>query len=312
VEEEGREAPVKKSTRQWLVALPFLAPNIIGFLVFTLLPVAAGLLLSMFNWDIFHAPQFVGHENFVELLGFHQSNGELAANDPQFWQYLGNTFFLMLNIPVGMAGSLLVAIVLNQKIRGRSFFRAVFYLPTICGGIATMVLWMWLYNPDFGLLNWLLGMVGIQGPNWLGNYHWAKPSLMIMGLWASIGGTGMILYLAGLQGIPPALYEAAEIDGAGAVKKFLHITWPALTPTTFFIFITGIIGGFQGGFQAAFVMTQGGPAGATSTISFYIFKQAFEWFNVGYAAAIAVVLFLLVLVVTLINWRFSGKKVHYV
>jgi multiple sugar transport system permease protein len=303
---------MNKAGRNSLVALPFLAPNLLGFLVFTLFPVAGGLLLSLFHWDIFHAPQFVGHENFVELLGFHREEGALRANDPQFWQYLGNTLFLMLQIPLGMAGSLLIAMILNQRIRGRHLFRTVFYLPTVCGGIATMVLWVWIYNPDFGLLNEFLSLFGIEGPNWLGSYHWAKPSLMIMGLWASIGGTGMILYLAGLQGIPPELYEAAEVDGAGTLSKFVHITWPSLTPTTFFILITSVIGGFQGGFQAAFVMTRGGPAGATSTISFYIFQQAFEWFNVGYAAAIALVLFVLVFVVTLVNWRFSGKKVQYV
>jgi len=254
----------------------------------------------------------VGLRNFVDLLGISSDEAGWYCNDPRFWKFLGNTFFLMMNIPICMAASLFLAIVLNQKIKGRVIFRTVFYLPTICSGIGIMLLWMWVFNPEFGLANSVLKLVGIRGPLWLKSYHWAKPSIMLMGLWGAMGGTSMILYLAGLQGVPPQLYEAAEIDGATTWQQFRHITFPMLTPTTFFIFITGVIGGFQGGFQAAYVMTQGGPDGATSTISYYIYNHAFQWFNMGYAAAISVVLFGLVFVVTLANWKFGGKKVNYV
>lgn len=300
------------SKRQNLIGFAFLLPNFTGFLVFTSIPVAAAFTLSLFRWDLFHPPSFVGLRNFVDLLGFFSEGGELYANDPRFWKYLGNTLFLMVNIPISMFASLFLALVLNQRIRGRVFFRTVFYLPTICAGVGIMLLWMWILNPEFGLANYLLSLVGIRGPLWLKSYHWAKPSLMLMGLWGGMGGTSMILYLAGLQGIPPQLYEAAQIDGAACWSQFWRITFPMLAPTHFFIFITSIIGGFQGGFQAAYVMTKGGPDGSTSTISFYIFNHAFRWFNMGYAAAIAVVLFGIVFVVTLINWRFGGRRANYV
>ena len=298
--------------RRNLTGYAFLAPNLLGFLIFTLVPVVAAFGLSLFEWNLFQPPRFVGLRNFVDLLGISRDEAGWYLNDPRFWKFLGNTFFLMLNIPLCMASSLFLAIVLNQKIRGRVLFRTVFYLPTICSGIGIMLLWMWIYNPEFGLANRVLRLVGLPGILWLKSYHLAKPSLMLMGLWGGMGGTSMILYLAGLQGISPELYEAAEIDGASHWRQFLHITFPMLSPTTFFIFITGVIGGFQGGFQAAYVMTQGGPDGATSTISYYIYNHAFQWFNMGYAAAIAVVLFALVFVVTLINWRFGGRKVNYV
>jgi multiple sugar transport system permease protein len=294
------------------IGFAFLAPNFLGFLVFTSIPVVVAFGLSLFEWNLFQPPQFVGLRNFVDLLGFFRDDGEWYASDPRFWKFLGNTLFLMIGIPISMSLSLFLAIMLNQKIRGRVLFRTVFYLPTICSGIGIMLLWMWIYNPEFGLANYVLSLIGIRGPLWLKSYHWAKPSIMLMGFWSSMGGTSMILYLAGLQGISPELYEAAEIDGANAWHRFRSITFPMLSPTTFFIFITSVIGGFQGGFQAAYVMTQGGPDGATSTISYYIYNHAFQWFNMGYAAAISVVLFAMVFVVTMINWRYGGRKVNYV
>ena len=298
--------------RNNLAALAFLAPNLAGFVVFTSIPVMAAFALSFFSWDLFNPPRFVGLANYVDLLGWHREEGRTAANDPDFWQYLGNTLFLMLVIPINMAGSMFLAIVLNQKLQCRAFFRTVFFLPTVCAGVGIMLLWRWIYDPDFGLFNNLLSLIGIEGPLWLKSYQLAKPALMLMALWMGIGGTNMILYLAGLQGISPELYEAAEIDGAGSWSKFLHITYPMLMPTSFFIFITSMIAGFQGGFEMAYVMTQGGPAGATTTVSYYIYNHAFQYFNMGYASAIAVVLFVLVLLVTLVNWRFGGKQVQYV
>jgi multiple sugar transport system permease protein len=236
----------------------FLLPNFLGFLLFTSLPVLASLVLSFMDWDILTPPKFVGITNFVNL--FH---------DKLFWQYVGNTVYLMINIPLCMVGALLVALLMNQKLRGIVIYRTIYFLPSVCSGVAICLLWRWLYNPDFGLINTMLSQVGIQGPDWLSSIAWAKPALMLMGLWGAVGGMNMILYLAALQGVPPELYEAAEIDGANAWQKFKAITLPFLSPTTFFIGIMAIINGFQGGFMSAFIMTGGGPAGSTTTIEYY-------------------------------------------
>jgi ABC-type sugar transport system permease subunit len=292
-----------------LIPYAFLAPSVAGFFVFTLIPVVAVLVLSFFKWDLFHLPQFVGLQNFRKVLGVVNRNGQWEWADPQFWKSLGNTIFFMMAIPISMAGSLLLACVLNQKLRGRIFFRTVFFLPSICMGVGILLLWRFLFDGESGLINEGLAAVGIRGPNWLTDYYWAKPAIMLMGLWASIGGTNMILYLAGLQNIPPELYEAAQIDGASGVQQFFHVTLPMLAPTTFFVFTTSVIGGFQGEFDSAFVMTRGGPDGATTPLSFFIYRHAFEWFNMGYAAAISIVMFALIMITTLINWRLNKAGV---
>jgi multiple sugar transport system permease protein len=170
------------------------------------------------------------------------------------------------------------------------------------------VLWACLYNPEFGAINKMLGMFGINGPGWLTDYYWAKPSIIMINLWAAMGGTNMLLYLAGLHGISEELYEAANMDGANSFQKFIHITIPMLAPTNFFIFVMSVIAGFQGGFDAAFILTQGGPAGSTTTLSYYIYNHAFGWFNMGYAAAISMILFAIVMCVTVINWCFGGEN----
>lgn len=300
-----------KRKQESTAAYAFLLPNFLGFLAFTSLPVLASLLLAFTDWDILTPLKWVGFENFIKLLGCHKEAGRIVANDPLFWKYMGNTFYLMLAIPVGMGLSLILALAMNQKLKGIVFFRTIYFLPTISAGIALFMLWRWIYNPDFGLINTLLAKLGLRGPDWLSSTTWSKPALMIMGLWTSMGGYNMVLYLAGLQGIDPELYEAAGIDGANKWQKFWNVTWPMLTPTTFFIFIMSMMGGFQGGFDAAYVMTGGGPAGSTTTIMYYIYNNAFQWFKMGYAAAIAWVLFILVFVVTLINWKVGGKLVHY-
>ncbi|MCC6424602.1 MAG: sugar ABC transporter permease [Phycisphaerales bacterium] len=289
-----------------LTPLLYLLPNLTGFAIFVLIPVAAALVLSFFRWDLFHPPKFVGLDNFIDLLGWRRdAEGVIHLNDAGFWKYLYNTLYLMLAIPITMFCSLVLAVLLNQKLPGRMFFRSVFFLPNICAGVGLLLLWKFLYNNDFGLINHMLAWVGITGPDWLNSYNWSKPALMIIMIWGSMGGTGMILYLAGLQGIPPELYEAAEIDGANVLHRFRHITIPMLAPTTFFIFITAVIGGFQGGFDMAYILTKGGPDGATTTLSYYIYNHAFEYFNMGYAAALSLVLFALVLFVTMLSWRFG-------
>ena len=308
----------KSSRRDTLAAIVFLAPNFVGVALFMFLPIVASLLLAFCKWDLISGVEgieWVGLENFNRLVWFSSQatpeGQQIVANDPQFWYYLYNTLFLMSAIPVGMGGSLLLASLLNGAVPFSKLFRTIYFLPTMCVPVAIFLLWRWIFNDQFGLFNWLLDLLGIEGPDWLGTIAWAKPSIMISSFWMGVGGGGMILYLAGIQSIPRSLYEAAEIDGASKIQQFRLITWPLLAPTTFFIFITSVIGGFQGGFEAAFMMTQGGPAGSTMSIAYYIYQQAFTWFQVGYAAAIAWVLFLIVFVVTLINWRFGGRLVQY-
>jgi len=307
LEPEARiKVGLKSSTKEALAGYAFLLPNLIGFLAFTSIPVFASFALAFFKWDLLSPPVYVGMENFSQLM-----------KDTYFYQYCWNTIYLMIGIPIGMLGSLAIAMSMNAKIKGIVFFRTAYFLPTISSGVAIFVLWRLIYNPDFGLFNFMIRSFGdllnipLNGPNWLTDEAWAKPALIIMGLWQTIGGHNMILYLAALQGIPRDLYEAADIDGANGWAKFLHITWPMISPTTFFIAIMSIIGGFQSGFDAAFIMTGGGPNGSTTTIMYYIYNNAFQWFNMGYAAAISWFLFVVIFIFTIFYWRVGGKTVHY-
>lgn len=491
---------VNSPRRRWLTGMAFLLPNIAGFCAFTLVPLGLSLVMAVTDWDLLrhnvfrHEPlALVGFEHFTRLL-----------RDPQFWQYLGNTFFLMLGLPFAIAGSLIAALLLSRTGRtaprrqggaivvatlgltaagvvlllggvpehrvagmfgalalavlvvgvatGGTAYRTLFYLPHFTAGVATFVLWKKLYNPRTGPINaalapvldgaaavvrqaplffstvlpigaaaialmlavlhvarlrrrwhegdvgagtvlvgalapaialacwtnwqlawragawvaagagtmlivgltlarprpwggprsaqtglgaelatamllvpaWLLlgaatafapawpaaAAAGFEAPNWLGSYDWAKPALMIMALWAAIGSNNMILYLAGLSNIPPELYEAAEMDGASAWQRFWHITWPQLAPVTFFVTVMGIIYGLQGGFEMARTMTMGGPAGSTTTLSYYVFVQAFEAGRLGYAAAVSWVMFLLVFGLSLVNFRLGNRDAN--
>ena len=302
VDARRQESRRRGRLRRSLEGYAFLLPNFAGFAAFTFLPVVASFVLAFYSWDMMQEARFIGFRNFISLL-----------TSPEFWYYFYNTLFLMAGIPVGMALSLGMAMLVNQKLKGIVVFRTIYFLPHICVGVALYVLWVWIYNPEFGLFNQLIRFfAGVKGPAWLSDRFWAKPALIIMGLWAGAGGKSMILYLAGLQGIDPSLYEVADIDGVGVWGKFRYITIPMLAPTSFFIFIMSVIEGFQGGFDQVIVMTGGGPPpGATTTISYYIFTEAFEEQRMGYAAAISWFLFLLVFAVTLINWRFGGRRVHY-
>ena len=292
--------------RRWRAALTgyaFLSPNILGFLAFTALPVAASLALSFYAYDNLTPARFVGLDNYARLLGWHaDAAGHWIANDARFWRCLGNTLFLMLGLPATMAGALAVALALNRRLPATLALRTIYYLPTISPVIAVALVWMWIFNADYGLLNVALARLGARGPNWLGDPAWAKPALMIIGFWANVGGFTMLLYLAGLQGIPAAYYEAAAMDGAGAWQRFRHITWPLLGPVNFFVVVMGVIAGFQA-FGLPYVMLAGGPAGATTTVAYYIFNNAFAFSKMGYASAIAWVLFFLVFGLTLAQWR---------
>lgn len=307
--------------RKWkdlVTAGVFLSPNLLGFLTFTALPVLASLTLSFFDWDIIRwPPKFVGLDNYLRLLGWQLDGGRWVPRDPLFWKFTGNTVFLMLAIPFNMMGSLLLAWMLNQRVKGLVSFRTLVFLPSISSGVAIALLWIWIYNPHFGLVNYAIQRFGallglpLTGPEWLSDPAWAKPALMIMGFWTLVGGMNMIYYLAALQGIPQELYEAAEIDGASVWQTFWTVTWPMISPATFFILTMSIIGGFQGGFLNAFIMTRGGPNGATTTLEYYIFNNLFVYQHAGYAAAIAWFLFMAVLGVTWLHWKRSGKWVFY-
>jgi multiple sugar transport system permease protein len=326
-------AQITRRADNWPVALLFLAPNFLGFLAFMALPVIFSFIMAFTNWQMTESIplEWVGFDNFKDLL-----------TDPRFWQFFGNTAYLMLGIPVGIAGSLFLAITLSQKLRGLVMFRTMFYLPTITSGVALFILWKAIYNPEFGPLNtgleslfealgslgnapaWLLSRswaaplvqtmqgwnafwTSLETPDWLLSIAWAKPAIMFMGIWTAIGGTNMLLYLAGLSNVPPELYEAAEIDGAGRWAMFRHVTWPQLAPTTFFIVVMSAIGGLQGGFEQARVMTAGGPAESTVTLGYYIYMKGFEEYQLGYASTIAWVMFVLIFAMTLVNWKF-GKS----
>ena len=303
--------------REHIAAFLFLTPNLFGFLLFTLFPVAGSLFLAFTQWNLFTPPQFVGFAHFQTMFC-----------DPEFWQYLWNTVFLMMGIPISIAFSLGLALLMKDKLPGIALFRTLYFLPTVSSGVALYILWRWIYNPDFGLMNQflvavhgcvagLLEPVGIElgafePPQWLASEAWAKPALILMGIWVSAGGPNMILYLAGLQQIPKELVEAASIDGAGKWAVFRNITWPMLAPTTFFIVVMSIIGGLQGGFEQVYVMTAGGPAGATTTLSYYVYDKGFEWFEMGYASAVAWFLFVLVFFVTLLQWKYGRGAETYI
>ncbi len=287
--------------------LPFLIPNFLGFIALTAFPILASFAISFTSWDLLMPPDFVGVDNFVELLGFRHTSIGWRANDPLFWRYLGNTLFMMCGIPFSMMGSLFLAILLNKGLRFSNFYRFAFYLPSMVSGVAIFYLWRWMYNPDLGLINQMLSKIGIVGPHWLSDIHWSKPALMLVNFWAHVGGTSMILYLAALQNISRDLYEAADIDGASSFQQFCAVTWPSVAPITFFILTMGIIQGFQSGFEMAYIMTNGGPAGSTTTMGYYIMTKAYDSFEMGYASAIAWVVFVLVLVVTLFQWKKTGK-----
>lgn len=288
--------------RQEAVAgFAFLLPNIVGFAIFVALPVAAALVLSFFHWDLLTPPRFAGLSNFTKLF----------TEDRTFRVVLVNTvYYVVGTVPPSITLALLVALAMNQKIRGVTFYRTAYFMPVVSSLVAVSLIWRWLFNYDFGLVNNLLYSVGITNvPNWLGSSRWAMPAVIIMSIWRNIG-YNMVIYLAGLQDIPDVLYEAAAIDGAGSWQKFRHVTLPLLTPTTFFLVVISIINSFQV-FTQALVLTEGGPGDATNTIVFYIYKNAFQWLKMGYAAAVAWVLFVIIFIITLIQFRMQRKWVHY-
>ncbi len=276
-----------------------ISPWIIGFLVFTLGPMVASLIFSVTDYSIVKSPSFVGLANFIEML----------TGDYRFWHSLRVTLkYAIFAIPIGLVLGLLLALLLNAKVPGITLWRTLYYTPSVVSGVAVAILWAYLFNPQYGLINWLLGMVGIDGPGWLNSPDWALWALIIMSLWG-VGG-GMIIYLAGLQGIPTALYEAAEVDGANKVRQFFAITLPLITPVLFYNLVIGIISTFQI-FTSVYVMTAGGPVESTLFYNLYLYNNAFRYQRMGYASALAWVLFLIVLILTLLVFRSSSMWVYY-
>jgi multiple sugar transport system permease protein len=280
----------------------FISPWLIGFCLFGLGPILASIWLSFTDYSLFKAPAWVGLANYRELW-----------RDPLILKSLGNTlFYVVFAVPLGTAGALLLAMLLNQKVKGIAIWRTIFYLPTIVSGVAMGVLWRWIFNPEVGLANTLLRpvlhLVGVADPQWLLDPAMAKPAYVLMSLWGM--GGGMIIFLAALQGIPEHLYEAAELDGAGPVRQFFTITIPMLSPVILFSVTMGIIGSFQI-FAQAYVMSGRGPDNSTLFYVLYLFDQAFRYFRMGYGAAMAWVLFAIVLIVTVIQFLFAKRWVYY-
>jgi multiple sugar transport system permease protein len=282
-----------------IYAFALISPWLVGFLLFTAGPMLMSMYLSLTEWRLIGEPRWVGLENFRVLF----------SEDPRFWKALYNTaYYTLFSVPLGLVVALLLALLLNQQLRGIRFFRTAFYVPVVTSGVATSLLWLWIFNPRLGLLNYFLGLLGIEGPSWLVSDLWSKPAFILMSLWG-VGGP-MVVFLAALQSIPQHLFEAAMIDGANRWQMFRHITLPIISPTTFFLLVMGIIGSFQI-FTSAFVMTKGGPADSTLFYVLYLYENAFQHFRMGYASALAWVLFVIILGFTVLQFKVAGKWVHY-
>jgi multiple sugar transport system permease protein len=285
-------------TREAITCYVFMTPAILGLLIFTIGPMLVSLYLSFTDYDVLGSATWIGLENYRRLF-----------SEPLFWKSLRvSTIYSIISVPGGLVFALALAVLLNQKMPGVYVFRSIFYLPTVISGVGVAMLWRWMFNAEFGIINTLLAYIGIQGPPWLTSEQWALPALIITSFWG-VGGT-MLIYLAGLQGIPQELYEAAEIDGAGAWKRFRFITIPLISHVTFFNLVLGIIGALQV-FTDAYVMTGGGPNNSTLFLAVYLYQNAFRYLNMGYASALAWVMFMIVLVLTLLVFKSSPLWTFY-
>ncbi len=277
----------------------FITPWLLGFLIFTAGPMLTSLWLSFQKYDL-HSSKFVGVENYRRLF----------YEDPLFWKALKNTFvYAIFAVPLGIIGSLCLALLLNQKVGAQKLFRTLFYLPSLVPAVASALLWQWIFNADNGVLNTFLHWVGLPAVEWLQDEKYTMSAFILMSLWG-VGGGRMVIFLAGLQGISDSYYEAARIDGAGPWSQFRNITLPLLSPVMFFNLILGVIGAFQV-FTSAYVMTGGGPNNASLFYALYLFRNAFEYFKLGKASAMAWVLFVILLVLTAIQFGVSKRWVYY-
>jgi multiple sugar transport system permease protein len=292
-----RRGKIKRSTAAFWI---FISPWVFGFAVFTLGPMIYSLVLSFFNWDMLDDPVFTGLGNYVH-----------AAQDPLVGKAVQVTLtYAVLSVPLQVLLALFVAMLMNVKVRGIHFFRTVWYLPSLVTGVAQVVLFLWVFNPNYGLLNGVLALFGIQGPSWFQDPNWALSAVAIMSLW-TVGGS-MVIYLAGLQDVPTELYEAAQIDGAGSLRRFWNITLPMISPVIFFSVVTGMIGAMQT-FTQGYVIDQHGGGQGYSLLFFvlYLYQNAFQFFHMGYASALAWILLLLILALTALMFRGSAFWVYY-
>jgi multiple sugar transport system permease protein len=281
------------------VVLLFLLPSLAGLLIFSVMPILASLALTLFDWNLLRPPRFVGLANF-----------QLLLFDDAFWQALFHTLaFITGYLPLVVIAGLGLALALDRPVRGRTIFRVSLFAPVVSAWVAVALVWKWIFNPVYGLLNYLLGLVGVTGPQWLFDPSWAMPAVILTSVWKDLGFL-MVMFLAGIQGIPREYYEAASVDGAGALRRFWSVTLPLLTPTLFFAVVISLINSFQV-FDQVWVMTGGGPAGATSVLVEQIVKSAFNFGKMGYAAALSWVLFALVFVVTAAQLAAQRRWVIY-
>lgn len=287
-----------KETREIVKGLAFISPWLIGFLVFTLYPVVTSAYLSFTDYRVLSPPRWVGLGNYKDLL----------TDTDYFWPSLADTSFMFVELPLSLVLGLALAMLLDQKLRGIAVYRTVLFVPSIVPAVSSSVLWLWMLNPDHGLVNAVLGALHIPPAPWLSSPEWAKPAMILMDLWG-VGG-GMVIYLAALQGVPHALYEAAELDGAGPWQKIRHVTLPSISPVIFFNLIMGVIGTFQY-FTQTFIMTSGGPDNSTLFYALYLYQNAFQYFRMGTACAMAWILFLITLAATVIVFKSSARWVYY-
>jgi multiple sugar transport system permease protein len=288
----------KLQRREALNFYLFTSPWLLGFLIFVLFPIGFSLYLSFTEYNVVTPPSFIGGTNYAKLV-----------QDPLFWKSLSNTaIYTALHLPLSLILALVLALLLNRDLRGASFFSSIYYLPSVIPIVSTSLMWMWIFNLKWGILNLLLRAVGLKAIPWLGSEFWSKPALVVMSLWWV--GTNMLIYLASLKDVPPELYEAAEVDGANAWTKFWRITLPMISPTILFTMIMGVIGSFQV-FAQADIMTEGGPQDATLFLVLYLYNSAFRWLRMGYSSTLAWALFVIVLVMTIVILKLSSRQVYY-
>lgn len=295
----GARSPMEAHEAKW--GYIFLLPWILGLVVFILGPILASAYFGFTQYEVLSPPKFVGLSNYTKAL----------FDDRLFWPSLGRTLtYALAVVPLQLVGSLGLALMLNRGLKGTNIFRTLFFLPSLTPAVALAILWVWLFHPSVGPINVALSWIGIEGPGWLTSKQWALPALIIVSLWATTGGANMLIFLAGLQGVPQELYEAAEIDGASPWSKFWAVTLPLITPTLFFNLILGVIGALKV-FTLAFVATQGGPSYATWFLALHIYRQAFEYFRMGYGSALAWLFVIVLLVFTYFQLNFSRRWVYY-
>ncbi len=302
-EQSAQKQPVYRRgsmrRREATVGVLLAMPWILGFLFFIAGPMIASIYLSFTSWDLLTPIEWVGLRNYQKLL----------LDDPLIYQALKVTsIYAFVSVPLQVVFGLILATLLNQQIRSLSMFRSIYYLPSVIGGIAVAIMWRWVLGTQFGMVNVMLRRIGIEGPSWLGDPNWVLVSFILMSLWGT--GAAMLIYLGGLQGIPSTLYEAADVDGASSIAKFFHITIPMMTPVIFFNMIIAIIAALQE-FVIPFVMTGGGPHNASLFLVLYLYQNGFQFFRMGYASAIAWVLFVYIMILTVLVLRSSSAWVYY-